>query len=83
MFLLLGTGTGLRYSEDRNREPENRQKGEAMKVFLEEYGIAIFTLACIAILVVIATPIGDSIKSAMLTVIKNFVKDPTMYSYGA
>lgn len=54
-----------------------------MKVFLEEYGIAIFTLACIAILVVIATPVGNSIKQAMLNIIGNFVNNPSAYNYGA
>ena len=47
-----------------------------MKAFLEEYGVAIFTLACIAILIVMATPIGEAIKNALLELVTSFVKDP-------
>ncbi len=33
-----------------------------MRAFLEEYGIAIFVIAVIVILVVMATPVGAAIK---------------------
>ncbi len=54
-----------------------------MKAFLEEYGVAIFTLACIALLIIIATPVGSAIKQAMLNLVDGFVKDPTAYNYVA
>lgn len=52
-----------------------------MKAFLEEYGVAVFTLACIAILIMIATPVGEAVKNAILELIGNFVKDPGAYQY--
>lgn len=42
-----------------------------MRAFLEEYGIAIFVIAVIVILVVMASPIGNQIKTAVLKKINN------------
>ncbi len=42
-----------------------------MRAFLEEYGIAIFVIAVIVILVVMATPVGAAIKTAILNKINN------------
>lgn len=43
-----------------------------MRAFLEEYGIAVFVIAVIVILVVMATPLGDKIKTAVSGVIDKF-----------
>lgn len=43
-----------------------------MRAFLEEYGIAVFVIAVVVILVVMATPLGDKIKTALLGVIEKF-----------
>ncbi|WP_392890045.1 hypothetical protein [Eubacterium limosum] len=42
-----------------------------MRAFLEEYGIAIFVIAVIVILVVMASPVGAQIKRAVLNKINN------------
>lgn len=46
-----------------------------MKAFLEEYGIAIFVIACIMILVAMAEPVGSAIQTAVLETISNFTRD--------
>lgn len=51
------------------------EKGELMKAFLEEYGIAIFVIACIMILVAMAEPVGSAIQTAVLETISNFTRD--------
>ncbi|MDY2629600.1 MAG: hypothetical protein SOW08_15010 [Lachnospiraceae bacterium] len=43
-----------------------------MKAFLEEYGIAIFVIACIMILVAMSEPVGEAIKAAVLNTISDF-----------
>ncbi len=43
-----------------------------MRAFLEEYGIAVFVIAVVAILILIATPVGDSIQTAFSTLISAF-----------
>ncbi|MDO5409024.1 MAG: hypothetical protein Q4F21_01050 [Lachnospiraceae bacterium] len=45
-----------------------------MKAFLEEYGIAIFVIACIMILVAMAEPVGTAIQTAVLNTITDFTK---------
>ena len=42
-----------------------------MSAFLEQYGVAIFVLVIIAILVAFASPVGKIIKTAINTQIKN------------
>lgn len=46
-----------------------------MKAFLEEYGIAIFAIACILVLVAMADPVGTAIKEAVLSTITQFTKN--------
>lgn len=46
-----------------------------MKAFLEEYGIAIFVIACIVVLVAMAEPVGTAIQSAVLNTITDFTKN--------
>ncbi len=46
-----------------------------MKAFLEEYGIAIFVIACIMILVAMADPVGSAIQSAVVNTISDFTKN--------
>ena len=36
-----------------------------MGAFLEQYGIAIFVLVIIAVLIALASPLGDTIKNAL------------------
>ena len=43
-----------------------------MKAFLEEYGIAIFVIACITLLVVMADPISKQIQGAVTSTITTF-----------
>lgn len=43
-----------------------------MRAFLEEYGIAVFVIAVVAILVVMASPLGDKVKTALEGVIQKF-----------
>ena len=43
-----------------------------MKVFLEEYGLALFAMICVIFLIVIASPISDTVKSAMNAVVSSF-----------
>ena len=45
-----------------------------MKAFLEEYGIAIFVIACIMILVAMSEPVGKAIQTAVLKTITDFTK---------
>ena len=45
-----------------------------MNAFLEEYGIAIFVIACILILVAMADPVGSAIKTAVLNTITDFTQ---------
>ena len=42
-----------------------------MSAFLEQYGVAIFVLVIIAILVAFASPIGKIIKTAINAQVKN------------
>ncbi len=43
-----------------------------MRAFLEEYGIAVFVIAVVAILILIATPVGDAIETAFTALIVAF-----------
>lgn len=52
--------------------PFSSKKGEFMKAFLEEYGIAIFVIACITLLVVMADPISQQIQGAVTSTITTF-----------
>ena len=63
------------------RPAADRTEDGNVKAFLEEYGVAVFTLACIAILIMIATPVGEAVKNALLELIGNFVKNPGAYQY--
>ena len=45
--------------------------GYKMSAFLEQYGVAIFVLVIIAILVAFASPVGKIIKTAINTQVKN------------
>ena len=45
-----------------------------MSTFLEQYGVAIFVLVIIAILVASSSPLGNMIKSAINTQVKNIDK---------
>lgn len=48
-----------------------------MKVFLEEYGLALFAMICVIFLIVIASPISDVVKTAMSNVVNSFSKKTT------
>lgn len=43
-----------------------------MRAFLEEYGIAVFVIAVVAILIVMASPIGTAIQTAFTDVVEAF-----------
>ena len=51
-----------------------------MKVFLEEYGLALFSMICVIFLIVIASPISGIVKEAMKGVVNSF-KDKTTSSF--
>ena len=51
-----------------------------MKVFLEEYGLALFSMICVIFLIVIASPISGIVKEAMTDVVNSF-KDKTTSSF--
>ena len=51
-----------------------------MKVFLEEYGLALFSMICVIFLIVIASPISTIVKDAMTGVVNSF-KDKTTSSF--
>ena len=42
-----------------------------MGAFLEQYGIAIFVLVIIAVLIALATPLGDTIEAALQGEVNN------------
>jgi len=48
-----------------------------MKVFLEEYGLALFSMICVIFLIVIASPISGIVKTAMSSVVNSFSKKTT------
>jgi hypothetical protein len=50
------------------------ERSNVLKAFLEEYGIAIFVIACIMILVAMSQPVGQAIQTAVLNTISNFTK---------
>ena len=43
-----------------------------MKVFLEEYGLALFSMICVIFLIVIASPISGIVQTAMTNVVNSF-----------
>lgn len=43
-----------------------------MKVFLEEYGLALFLMICIIFLIVIASPVSEIVKNAITNVVNSF-----------
>ena len=48
-----------------------------MKVFLEEYGLALFSMICVIFLIVIASPISGIVKTAMSSVVNSLSKKTT------
>ena len=46
-----------------------------MKAFLEEYGIAIFVIACVMVLVAMSGPVGDALQDAILSTITDFTQN--------
>ena len=48
-----------------------------MKVFLEEYGLALFAMICIIFLIVIASPVSGIIKGAIQDTVNSFSKKTT------
>ena len=44
-----------------------------MEQFLQQYGLAILTVIIIAMMIIMATPIGSLIKANLTAVINNFV----------
>lgn len=43
-----------------------------MKAFLEEYGITLFVIVCIGILVAMAEPVGTVLQTALVAAINSF-----------
>ncbi|MGN0268026.1 MAG: hypothetical protein ACI4D7_10155 [Lachnospiraceae bacterium] len=43
-----------------------------MKAFLEEYGISLFVISVVLLLIGIAEPVSSVIQDAMITVISDF-----------
>lgn len=43
-----------------------------MKAFLEEYGLAIFAMICIILLILIASPISSMISTALQGIVTSF-----------
>lgn len=43
-----------------------------MKAFLEEYGVAIFVIVCVGVLVAMAEPVGGVIQDAIVSAIESF-----------
>lgn len=50
-----------------------------MKSFLEEYGLAIFAIICIVMLILIATPVGQAISTAITSIVTSFTTTTTGY----
>lgn len=50
-----------------------------MRAFLEEYGIAVFVIAVVAILVVMASPLGAKVQTALEGVIQKFSEKATSH----
>ena len=48
-----------------------------MEQFLQQYGLAILTVIIIAMLVIMATPIGSAIQTSLESVIKTFLDTST------
>jgi succinate dehydrogenase hydrophobic anchor subunit len=48
-----------------------------MKVFLEEYGLALFSMICVIFLIVIASPISKIVQTAMSNVVNSFSNKTT------
>ena len=44
-----------------------------METFLQQYGLAILTVIIIAMLIIIATPVGGAIQTSLLSVINSFL----------
>jgi hypothetical protein len=43
-----------------------------MKTFLEEYGVALFAMICIVLLICIASPVSTMISDAIQSVVTSF-----------
>lgn len=43
-----------------------------MKTFLEEYGVALFAMICIVLLICIASPVAEMISDAIQAVVNSF-----------
>ena len=50
----------------------SERKGDFMKAFLEEYGISLFVISVVLLLIGIAEPVSSVIQDAMITVISDF-----------
>lgn len=51
---------------------KNKKEVLFLKAFLEEYGIAIFVIACVMIMVAMAEPVGALIQKAVTDTIASF-----------
>ena len=50
----------------------SERKDNFMKAFLEEYGISLFVISVVLLLIGIAEPVSSVIQDAMVTVISDF-----------
>lgn len=59
-------------------KPKKFAKGDVyqtMNALLEQYGVAILTLVIVAMLMLIATPVGDAVRSNLLTITEKFMNN--------
>ena len=45
---------------------------KTVKAFLEEYGLALFVMICIILLILMASPLSTTISGALSSVVSNF-----------
>ena len=48
-----------------------------METFLQQYGLAIMVAIIIAMMILVATPVGDLIRNNLLKVVKQFLDNGT------
>ena len=68
-FLLYDVSCREAHPAEGNR---SERRGDFMKAFLEEYGISLFVISVILLLIGIAEPVSSVIQEAMITVISDF-----------
>lgn len=68
-FLLYDMSCRDAHPADGNR---SERRGDFLKAFLEEYGISLFVISVVLLLIGIAEPVSSVIQDAMVTAISGF-----------